>query len=135
MDNLTPQQRRLNMQRIRSKNTKPERIIFRLLRANKVYFAKHVNSLFGKPDIVFRRKKVAVFIDSEFWHYHPEKCVMPITNREYWKEKLKRNRSRDEIVNNQLRKDGWKVIRFWEYEVKNSPECVLNGILKSIDKT
>lgn len=118
MDNLTKEQRRKNMQNIRSKGTTPERLIAKELRRRKIYFSQHSKSIAGKPDFVFRRKKVAVFVDSEFWHGHPVKFIMPKTNVGYWKPKIKRNKKRDREVNKQLRSDSWKVIRFWEHKVK-----------------
>jgi DNA mismatch endonuclease (patch repair protein) len=87
MDNLTKEQRRENMQHIRSKDTVPERKIMQELKRRKIYFAKYVNSIVGKPDIVFRRKKVVVFIDSDFWHRHPKRFIMPVTNYDYWSKK------------------------------------------------
>src|SRR3990167_8656976 len=80
MDNLTKEQRRKNMQNIRSVGTNPERLIMRELRRRKIYFASHAESITGKPDIVFRRKRIAVFIDSDFWHGHPKRCIMPQKN-------------------------------------------------------
>lgn len=118
MDNLTKEQRRKNMQHIRSTGTKPELLIMRELKRRKIYFACYVESITGKPDIVFRRKKIVVFIDSDFWHGHPKRCIMPKTNIEYWSQKIARNRKRDKEVNRELKQDGWKVIRLWEYDVK-----------------
>lgn len=134
MDNLTKEQRRRNMQSIRSKGTTPERIVMRELRRRKIYFAKHVDKIIGKPDIVFRRKKVVVFIDSDFWHGHPERFIMPKTNVEYWKKKIKRNRERDIEVANALEEQGWNVIRIWEYDIKHSLDESLKRILFAIDK-
>src|SRR4030067_911400 len=119
MDNLTKEQRRKTMQAIRSKGTTPERLIMRGLKKRKIYFASHVDSIIGKPDIVFRRKKIAVFIDSDFWHGHPKRCIMPTTNCDYWTNKIARNRKRDKDVNQKLRQDSWKVIRLWAYDVKH----------------
>lgn len=102
MDNLTREQRRKNMQHIRSTDTLPERIIMQELKRRKIYFASHVSEIEGKPDIVFRRKKIVVFIDSDFWHGHPKRCVMPKSNVEYWKSKIERNRKRDKDVNRKL---------------------------------
>lgn len=106
------------MQHIRSPGTKPELLIMRELKRRKIYFASHAESITGKPDIVFRRKKIVVFIDSDFWHGHPKRCIMPKTNVEYWSQKIARNRKRDKEVNRKLKQDGWKVIRLWEYDVK-----------------
>jgi DNA mismatch endonuclease (patch repair protein) len=134
MDNLTREQRRKNMQNIRSVGTQPELSIMRELKRKKIYFASHAESITGKPDIVFRRKKIAVFIDSDFWHGHPKRCIMPQTNIEYWSGKIARNRKRDKEVNHILRKAGWVVIRLWEHDVKNRFEKCINIILKALEK-
>lgn len=134
MDNLTAEQRRKNMQNIRSKGTKPERMIMEALKKRRIYFAAYVSKITGKPDIVFRRKKIAVFIDSDFWHGHPERCIMPKTNPEYWSQKIAGNRKRDEQVNKELSAKGWVVIRLWEYDIKHNFEQTLDVILKAIGK-
>ena len=122
------------MQNIRSKDTTPERKIMEELKRRRVYFAEHVKTIFGKPDIVFRRKKVAVFIDSDFWHGHPMRFIMPESNHEYWSSKIARNKERDRKVTKVLRSQGWKVIRLWEYDIKHKLEKSLDKILKEIDK-
>lgn len=133
MDNLTSEQRRKNMQNIRSANTTPERLVIRELRKLKIYFASHAKNIYGKPDFVFRKKKVVVFIDSDFWHGHPKRCIMPKSNCDYWVKKISRNRNRDKLVNKQLKSSGWKVIRLWEHDLKrNFPRCI-NKILSSIN--
>ncbi len=134
MDNLTEEQRRKNMRNIRSKGTTPERTIMRELRRKKIYFAKHVDKIIGKPDIVFRRKKVVVFVDSDFWHGHPERFIMPKTNREYWEKKIARNKERDLEVTQQLKKQGWTVIRIWEYDIKRDLEKCMQLILGAIGR-
>jgi len=110
------------MQHIRSKDTLPERKIMRELKRRKIYFAKHVKEIIGKPDIVFRRKKVIIFVDSDFWHSHPKRFIMPTTNYEYWSNKIHRNIERDKQVTKELRSKGWKVIRLWEYDIKHNFE-------------
>ncbi len=126
MDNLTKEQRRKNMSNIRSEGTKPELLVMKELRRKKIYFAKNVKKIYGKPDIVFRRKKIVVFIDSDFWHGHPTRFIPPKTNIEYWSEKIKRNKERDKLVNKKLTDEGWLVLRFWEYDIKhNLKQCIL----------
>jgi DNA mismatch endonuclease (patch repair protein) len=132
MDNLTRAQRRKNMQHIRSTDTLPERIVMQELKRRKIYFASHVSEIEGKPDIVFRRKKILVFIDSDFWHGHPKRCVMPKSNVEYWKSKIERNRKRDKDVNRKLNLAGWKVIRIWEYDVKHKFEKSFRRIMDAV---
>lgn len=117
MDNLTREQRRKNMSNIRSKNTRPEKEVARELRRRGIYFSTHSKSVLGKPDILFRRKKVAVFIDSDFWHGNPGHFKMPKSNVSYWKAKIARNRKRDSIVTAALKKEGWIVIRIWERNI------------------
>lgn len=134
MDNLTRPQRRKNMQNICSAGTAPETLIMYALRRKNIYFAKNVKSITGKPDIVFRRKKTAVFIDSDFWHMHPKRFIMPKSNRIYWKEKVRRNKERDSEVNKKLRKAGWRVIRIWEYDVKRSVDKCIKKILKAVNQ-
>jgi DNA mismatch endonuclease (patch repair protein) len=134
MDNLTREQRRKNMQHIRSQDTLPERKVMRELRKRKIYFAPHVKGIIGKPDIVFRRKKVVIFIDSDFWHGHPKRFIMPVTNYEYWSNKIARNKQRDKQVTNELRSKGWKVIRLWEYDIKHNFEKSIQKILAAINE-
>lgn len=134
MDVLTKQQRSFCMSRIRSQNTKPELIIERELKKRKIYFAKNAKSIFGKPDFVFRRKKIVIFIDSDFWHGHPERFVLPKSNSEYWQNKISRNILRDKLVNKTLKKSGWKVLRFWEIDIKKDLNKVIRKILKNLEK-
>ncbi len=129
MDNLTKAQRRKNMQNIRSVNTKAELFVARELRKRSIYFARNVKTILGKPDFVFRRKRIAVFVDSDFWHGHPKRCIMPKSNRQYWTNKIKRNEARDKEVNFALKKAGWKVLRVWELDLKDYPNKALNKIL------
>ncbi|MBN2546527.1 MAG: very short patch repair endonuclease [Spirochaetes bacterium] len=133
MDNISKEARRKNMQNIRSKNTAPELKIMRELKKRRIYFSKHVKKIIGKPDIVFRKKKVIIFIDSDFWHYNPEKFIMPKSNVEYWENKIYRNKKRDAFVNEELLQIGWKVIRIWESEIKSDFDNVINRILKAIE--
>ncbi|MGK9369421.1 very short patch repair endonuclease [Melioribacter sp. Ez-97] len=130
MDNLTKEQRRKNMRNIRSEGTKPELILMKELKKRKIYFAKHVKKIYGKPDIVFRRKKIVIFIDSDFWHGHPTRFIAPKTNIKYWTEKIKRNKKRDKLVNEKLTEQGWLVLRFWEYDIKHKLEECVSKILK-----
>jgi DNA mismatch endonuclease (patch repair protein) len=132
MDNLTPAQRKKNMQRVRSTGSQPELLIRRELRRQKVYFAHNVRSLPGKPDLVFRKKRVAIFIDSDFWHCHPQRFTMPKSNARYWVQKIARNVARDETVNAQLKLMGWRVIRLWEHDVQRNPARAAQRILTAI---
>ena len=134
MDNLSKDARHRTMVSIRSKNTLPELLVFKELRKRKLYFVRHVVSLIGKPDIVFRRKKVVVFIDSDFWHSNPKKFIAPKTNIEYWNKKIERNKERDRIVNKELKKMGWKVVRIWESAIKKDIVKVVDRIERLTSK-
>ena len=81
-------------------------------------------SLPGKPDFIFRRQKVALFIDGCFWHGCSRHLRMPASNREYWLAKISRNKLRDKKVTKELRRRGWVVIRFWEHDLRNETQLV-----------
>ncbi len=132
MDNLTPEQRRKNMQRIRSTGTKAERLIMDELRSRGLVFSTYDKAVMGKPDIVFSERKVAVFVDSDFWHGNPKRFVRPQTNVEYWDKKIAGNKKRDRKVNRELKKQGWVVVRMWEYDVKHSLNDCVGRILEKL---
>ncbi len=120
------------MSRIHSKNTNPEIKLRKLLTDKKIKGYRIHSGLTGKPDIVFTKKKIAVFIDGCFWHKCKNDFVEPKTRREFWNAKIKSNVLRDKVVNRTLRKEGWKVIRFWEHEVEKRPEHCARKLEKYI---
>lgn len=119
-----PISRSENMSHIRSKNTSIELLLGKAMWALGLRYRKHDKTVFGTPDFVFKGKKVAVFCDSEFWHgkYLMEKKYIPKTNADYWIPKLERNIERDKRVNTELQSAGWKVVRFWEKDIRTHPE-------------
>jgi len=127
MDRHTPIQRKRNMQAVKSKGTKIEKILGKALWKKGFRYRKNVQSIFGKPDFVFRKYKIAVFCDSEFWHgkdWETKKYEIK-SNRDFWFKKINRNIERDKEVNKKLNEDGWTVIRFWGKEIlKNTDSCV-----------
>lgn len=126
MDNHTPEQRRKNMQSIKNKDSNIELLLRKELWSRGLRYQKNVTSITGKPDIVFKGKRVAVFCDSEFWHgYDWENRKEDIkTNRDFWISKIERNIQRDKEVTELLEADGWTVIRFWGKEIqKNCSKC------------
>ena len=103
------------MAQVRSADNKlTERALVTILRENRFSGWRRKYPLFGKPDFVFPRSKVAVFVDGCFWHGHPTKCRMPETHRAYWLTKIARNIARDRRVTRALRSKGWRVVRIWE---------------------
>lgn len=120
------------MQAIRSRDTKPERLIRRLLHAQGLRYrvaAKPLPELRRTADIVFRPTKVAVFIDGCYWHGCPEHYVPPKTNEGYWSDKVAGNMARDRDTNRLLTEAGWTVLRFWEHE---SPDECASAVLRIV---
>ena len=136
MDNHTPEQRRKNMQAIRAKDTKIECILRKRLWDMGYRYRKNYKKLIGKPDIVLTKYKIAIFCDSEFWHGEDyDKSVGRIgTNQEYWKQKIARNIERDKEVNEQLQKEGWTVIRFWEKDITKDTDRCIQLIIDTIEQ-
>ena len=125
-DDMTPEQRRRNMQHIRSKDTSIEIKLRTALWHAGIRYRKNYKKLIGKPDIVITKYRIAIFCDSSFWHgrdFHIKKPVA--TNHEYWDAKIKRNMARDDEVDKQLQAEGWTVLRFWDVDIdKHLEECV-----------
>jgi DNA mismatch endonuclease, patch repair protein len=119
VDVLTKRQRSYNMSMIKAGNTGPEIALRRLLSASGLKEYRLHYRLTGKPDIVFPKRKIAIFIDGCFWHKCPRCFTVPETNKQFWEGKINSNIKRDKIVNNELRKNGWVIIRIWEHEVNN----------------
>jgi DNA mismatch endonuclease, patch repair protein len=119
-DVLTPEQRRLNMSRVKGKNTKPEITIRRGLHARGLRYRLHTPTVPGRPDLVFPRYRVAIFTHGCFWHGHD--CPLftwPATRVEFWRIKIVGNRDRDARTLVELKKAGWRVLVIWE--------CALHG--------
>lgn len=116
-----------NMRRIKSKDTSIEIKLCKELWKNGYRYRKNCKNIFGKPDICFISKKIAVFCDSEFWHgkYLLENRYIPKTNRDYWVHKIQKNIERDKEVNKYLVENGWLVLRFWQKDIEdNLDECI-----------
>lgn len=86
----------------------------------------NAKDVYGKPDFVFDKKRIAVFVDGCFWHGCKQCRNIPTTNRSFWKKKIEGNTNRDVVVSRKLRREGWHVIRFWEHEIrKELDRCVV----------
>lgn len=127
MDRLSKEQRRKNMQAVKSKGSKIEVALAKALWARGFRYRKHNKKVFGRPDFTFKSKKIAIFVDSEFWHgkdWDRRKSDHK-SNKEFWIKKIERNIERDKEVNSQLASEGWKVIRFWGKDItSNLSSCV-----------
>ena len=134
MDDLTPEQRRKNMQAIKSRDTTIEIMLRKALWHRGVRYRKNYKKLPGKPDIVITKHKIAIFCDSDYWHgYDWENRNQRIkSNREYWIPKIERNIARDKQVNEMLATQGWKVLRFWEWQIRKHLDDCVETIINTI---
>lgn len=121
MDNLTREQRKLCMAKIKAKNTKPEIAVRKILSKFGARYRLHNSKLAGKPDIVMRKAKKIIFINGCFWHQHKncKKQAMPKVNKKYWEPKLQKNIEKQVQDIKILRKQGWKVYKIWECQTIN----------------
>lgn len=139
MDVLTKEQRKKNMQAVKSKGSKIERILGKELWKRGYRYRKNNKTVFGKPDFTFKKLKIAIFCDSEFWHgkdWQTRKKAHK-TNVKFWHQKIERNIERDKEVNDELLKNGWTIIRFWGKEIeKDLLSCVdkIEGKIKNAER-
>jgi DNA mismatch endonuclease (patch repair protein) len=120
-DVLSPGQRRLNMSRIKGKNTKPEMVVRRGLHARGLRYRLHDRTMPGRPDLVFPKSQTAVFVHGCFWHAHG--CALskaPATRPEFWQNKLTANALRDRVAIEALQMGGWRVLVIWECAIRGS---------------
>ena len=122
VDHLSPQNRSWNMSRIRSRNTAPEKTVRKFLSENGLRYRLHSSTLPGKPDIVFKSRKVAIFVNGCFWHKHKncKRSTIPKSKQEYWLPKLQRNASKQKGDLRKLKKAGWRTIIIWECQTKKA---------------
>ena len=114
------------MSRVRSCGNKDtELALAKLLRRHGITGWRRNQPVFGKPDFVFQKFKLAVFVDGCFWHGCPKHATKPKNNRTFWRRKLVGNKTRDRAVNRVLRQVGWRVLRIWQHELKRKNESRL----------
>lgn len=134
MDVHNLEQRSKNMRAIKASGTKPELLMAKALWAKGYRYRKNNKSVFGKPDFTFKKFRVAIFVDSEFFHgkdFYTKK--KPATNPEFWEKKILRNMERDKEVNEKLTGEGWTIMRFWSKEVLTNLEEVILTIEVAIN--
>lgn len=130
MTKKTKEQISYNMRQVKNKDSEIELMLRRELWKRNIRYRKNVTRIFGKPDIAFIRKKVAVFVDSEFWHgfnWEVKKNEVK-SNRDFWITKIERNMERDAEVNQYLQNEGWLVLRFWGNEIKKDVDTCADKI-------
>lgn len=132
-DNLTPEQRSYCMSRIKGKDTGLETRVRSELHKRGFRFRKHLKELPGKPDVVFTKAKVAVFIDGDFWHgYRFSTWEHKVSD--FWKTKISKNRERDAKNHRRLRNMGWTVIRLWQHDLERDFEASIGKIVSALKK-
>ncbi len=123
------------MSRIRSRGNKDTEIaLAKFFRRNQIRGWRRNQKIFGKPDFVFPKLKLAVFVDGCFWHGCPKHATQPKNNGAFWRKKFARNQARDRLVNRTLRRAGWRVLRIWGHELarKNEP-CLVRRLRRALD--
>jgi DNA mismatch endonuclease, patch repair protein len=119
VDTFSKTERSRIMSRVKSKNNKSTELRFiSIIKEKNIIGWRRNYPLIGKPDFVFPKQRIAVFIDGCFWHKCPKHCRMPSSNKEYWSQKIEKNRIRDGKTKKLLKEEGWLVIRIWEHEIK-----------------
>lgn len=130
MDRISKERRSKNMSRIRSRNTSLEISVRRFLYERGYRYRLHFN-IEGKPDVVFVKKRIAIFVNGCFWHLHG--CSLsriPTTRSEFWEKKLKSNKERDERVKSALEYEGWRVLTLWECEIMDDLSRTMSSLLE-----
>ena len=124
------------MQAVKSTGSKIEVLLAKELWSLGYRYRKNDKTVFGKPDLTMKRYKLAIFVDSEFWHgrdwnnrKHDHK-----SNQEFWVKKIEQNIERDNIVNKQLFKEGWKILRFWGKDITQNLRNCIDKITREIDE-
>ena len=132
MDVFAPEKRSEIMSRVRGKHTGPEEKMAALLKAAKrAAFQRHAADLPGKPDFVYRKLKIAIFVHGCFWHGCPRHLRRPSSNMAYWQKKIDGNIRRDKKHRRLLRKTGWSALTVWEHDLKQ-PANVINKVERKI---
>lgn len=129
---MTEKQRHKNMQAVKANDTVPELLLRKALWHAGIRYRKNYRKLPGSPDIAITKRKIAIFVDGDFWHakgHEGNPGEQIATNRDYWVPKLTRNVERDKEVNDALLEEGWLVLRFWESEIKKDVAACVEQIM------
>jgi DNA mismatch endonuclease (patch repair protein) len=135
-DVFTKAKRSQVMSRIRGRGNKETEVaLAKLLRRHGITGWRRNQKIFGKPDFVFHKARLAVFVDGCFWHGCPKHSNMPFNNRAFWKKKLSANKRRDWLVTRTLQAQGWRVLRIWEHELAHQAGRCVREIKAALNKS
>ena len=132
MDTVSKQKRSEIMSRIKSRDSKIEILFRKEFWKQGFRYRKNSGKYFGKPDIVLKKHKVVIFIDSCFWHGCKKHCRFPTSRKSYWVAKIARNTKRDDEVARYYQKGGWNIFRIWEHEIKKNVGDATKRLVKKI---
>lgn len=133
LDKLNVHERSRRMSLIHSESTRFEKDFIAILKKQtRKVFTTNDTSILGRPDIAFKKYKVCVFLDSNFWHGWQYPRWKRSLKNDFWREKIERNRRRDALVTRTLKRQGWKVVRIWEHQIKKTPEKVIEKVTISL---
>ena len=127
-DTVSKKKRSEIMSKIRSKDSKSAVDFRKAIWKAGFRYRKSSTKYFGKPDLVLKKHKTVIFVDSCFWHGCKNHCRLPATRKKYWTEKIERNKRRDKEVNRHYKKNGWKVIRIWEHNLAHNTLEIIKRI-------
>jgi DNA mismatch endonuclease, patch repair protein len=134
VDMFSRQQRSEIMSKVKgSGNRATELRLIAIFREYKIRGWRRRKAVFGKPDFIFPASRLAIFVDGCFWHGCPTHGSIPVSNRLFWLRKIKRNCDRDRLVNRELRKTGWRVLRIWQHDLRK-PALVARRIGRSLSR-
>jgi DNA mismatch endonuclease (patch repair protein) len=131
-DTVSKKKRSEIMSAVRSKDSEIEVKFRKALWKRGFRYRKNSAKYFGKPDLVLKKYKAVIFIDSCFWHGCEKHCRLPATRKKYWTKKIKRNKKRDKEVNLHYKNSDWQIIRVWEHELKKSLGKTLKKVTGSL---
>ena len=131
-DRVSPKVRSKIMSRIRYKDTVAEMMLRKSLYSKGIRYRLNVKSLPGKPDIVFFKDKIAIFVDGDFWHGKDWNKLQLRLSNGYWLKKISGNIKRDRLVTLKLEKGGWMVFRFWESDIKKNVENITSQLIENM---
>jgi DNA mismatch endonuclease (patch repair protein) len=132
-DNLTPEQRSYCMSRVKGSNTSIEKLMCAELRKRGLRFKTHQKDLPGKPDIVFSKSRVVVLLDGDFWHGYRFPAWEGSLST-FWREKIRKNRARDQRTLRRLRRMGWSVVRIWQHQLKRNLEACIGRVISAVEE-